>query len=377
MFRRIWQILIKEMIQLRRDRYAQIRLLIPPLVQLIVFGYAATFEVYHVSTAVLDYDHSQESRELISRFIDSGRFDLTALPAGRDGIRDLIDRSRVAVAIQIDPQFAENLRKGETASVQVIVDGTNSNTALLALGYIGQIATRFASDYQTDRLRRIAPVYLSQLPSVQMAERPWYNPDLNSRWFFVPGIVGSITLLTIVNLTSFALVREREIGTLEQIMVTPVRSIELILGKMAPCFIIGLAQVFLIALAGIVWFGVPFRGSPLVMLLGTSLFLISTLAVGVLISTLCSTQQQAFASGFFYLTPAFTLSGFAFPISSMPTVLQWLTYFNPLRYYLIVLRGVFLKGTGLAILWPQMLAMTILGFVLLAASILRFRKSLD
>ena len=212
---------------------------------------------------------------------------------------------------------------------------------------------------------------------MQTIERPWYNPDRNSRWFFIPGIVGSLTLMTVVNLTSFAVVREREIGTLEQIMVTPVRPIELILGKMAPFFLIGLVQVFVIALVGILWFGVPFRGDPMVMLLGTALFLVSTLSVGVLISTVCSTQQQAFASGFFYLTPAFTLSGFAFPIASMPPAMRWITYLNPLRYYLVVLRGVFLKGTGLSILWPQMFAMTVLGVTLLAASILRFRKSLD
>jgi len=377
MLGRIWQILIKEMIQLRRDRGARFRLLIPPLIQLIVFGYAATFEVNHVSTAVLDFDHSQESRELVSRFTGSGRFDLAALPGARTDARALIDRSRVSLTLQIDPQFAQQLRKGETAPVQVILDGTNSNTALISLGYVGQIAREFASDYQIDRMRRVAPSYLSQLPSVQMVERPWYNPGLNSHWFFIPGIIGSITLLTIVNLTSFAVVREREIGTLEQIMVTPLRPLELIVGKTIPFFIIGLLLVILIALVGILWFGVPFRGNPLVMLFGTGLFLISILAVGLLISTTCSTQQQAFASGFFYLTPTFTLSGFAFPISGMPKVMQWLTYLNPLRYYIVVLRGVFLKGTGLAILWPQMVAMTLLGLALLMLCVLRFRMSLD
>ncbi len=377
MFGRILQMLIKEFLELRRDRYALIRLIVPPLIQLLIFGYAATFEVYHVSTAIVDFDHSQESRELISRFTGNGRFDLVEQPSNRHRIRDLIDRSDAAVAIQVNPQFAESLRKGQTASVQVIVDGTNSNTALIALGYISQIATRFAEDYQNDHLNRIAPQYRLLMPSVQMVERPWYNPDLNSRWFFVPGIIGSLTLMTIVNLTAFAVVREREIGTLEQIMVTPIRPVEFILGKTVPFFLIGLIQVVLVGLVGTLWFQVPFRGSVFVMLLGTSLFLVSTLAVGLLISTLCSTQQQAFASSFFFLTPAFTLSGFAFPIASMPTAMQWLTYLDPLRYYLVVLRGTFLKGTGLSILWPQMLAMTILGAALLAISVLRFRKSLD
>jgi len=377
MYRRIYHMALKELLEIRRDRWALFRLLAPPLIQLLIFGYAATFEVYHVSAAVLDFDHSQESRELLSRFTGSKRFELAALPANRDAIRSLIDRSEVFVAIQIGPQFAQLLRKGQTAPVQVVIDGTNSNTALIALGYIGEIATAFATDYQTDYVNRVAPRYAPFVPAVTMDERPWYNPDLNSQWFFVPGLIGSLTLMTIVNLTSFGVVREREIGTLEQIMVTPIRPVEFILGKTVPFFLIGLAEAALIALLGCPWFGVPFRGNLLVLLLGTSLFLLSSLAVGLLISTICSTQQQAFASGFFFLTPAFTLSGFAFPISSMPVLMQWLTYIDPLRYYLVVLRGTFLKGTGIEILWPQMLAMTALGAGLLTFSVMRFRKALD
>ncbi len=369
--------LLKEFLEVKRDKWERFRLLVPPLIQMVLFGYAATFEVYHVSTAVLDLDHSQESREMVSRFTGNGRFDVEALPSSSQAMRGLIDRSKITVGIRINPQFGELLRKGQTAPLQVIVDGTNSNTALLALDYVGQIAARFSSDYQRDYMNRIFPEYQVMLPSAKMEERPWYNPDLDSQWFFVPGLVGSIALMTIVNVTSFAIVREREIGTLEQIMVTPIRPIEFILGKTVPFFVLGLIEVALVAVAGALWFGVPFRGNPLVMLLGTSLFLISSLAVGLLISTTCRTQQQAFASGFFYLTPAFTLSGFAFPISSMPTVMQWITYLDPLRYYLVVLRGTFLKGTGLAILWPQMVAMAILGVAMFAVSVARFEKSLD
>lgn len=377
MLHRILHMLIKEFLQLRRDRAAKYRLLIPPLVQMLVFGYAATFEVNRVYTAVLDYDHSQESRELISRFSGTGRFIVTETPENPAAVRDLIDRSAVTMALRINPQFAEKLRKGDSAPLQVIVDGTNSNTALIALGYVGVIVERFAADYSSDRMTAIAPDLAPFVPAIEMEERPWYNPDLNSQWFFVPGIVGSLVLMTIVNLTSFAIVREREMGTLEQVMVTPIRPVEFILGKTVPFFIIGVLEVLLVALAGTLWFEVPFRGSIAVMLLGTSLFLMSTLAVGLLISTNCSTQQQAFASSFFFLTPAFTLSGFAFPIASMPVVLQWTTYINPLRYYLVVLRGVFLKGTGMAILWPQMAAMAAIATVLLAICTLRFRKSLD
>lgn len=377
MFGRIFHMMIKEFLELRRNKWERFRLLVPPLIQMVIFGYAANFEIYRVSTAVLDLDHSQESREMVSRFTGNRRFDLIELPSNSRDIRNLIDRSKVTVAIRIDPQFGQLLRKGRSAPLQVIVDGTDSNTALLSLDYVGQIAMRFADEYQRDLMNRIYPQYQIRLPYAQMEQRPWYNPDLNARWFFVPGLVGSLTLMTIVNLTAFAIVREREIGTLEQIMVTPIRPLEFILGKTAAFFLVGLVEVALVAVAGALWFQVPFRGDPLVVLLGTCLFLISTLAVGLLISTMCRTQQQAFASGFFFLTPAFTLSGFAFPISSMPTVMQWITYVDPLRYYLVVLRGTFLKGTGLAILWPQMAAMAALGLVLMALSILRFRKSLD
>ncbi|HXZ87898.1 MAG TPA: ABC transporter permease [Candidatus Binataceae bacterium] len=377
MFGRIYHLLAKEFIQLRRDKWARLILFLPPIVQMLIFGYAATFEVYHVQTVVLDQDHSQESRELAARFTANGRFELGKPVSDERQIRDAIDRGKATIAIQIHPQFAELLRKGQSAPVQVVLDGTNSNTALIALDYIGQISAVFAQDYQRDYINRVAPRYEQLLPSVGMQERPWYNPDLNSQWFFVPGVVGTLVLVTVMNLTAFAIVVERELGTLEQIMVTPIRPVEFILGKTVPFFLIGLVEVAMVAGFGTLWFEIPFRGNPLVLLLGTSLFLISTLAIGLLISTLCSTQQQAFASGFLFLNPAITLSGFAFPIASMPTVMQWLTYVDPLRYYLVVLRGTFLKGTGMQVLWPQMLAMGLLGAVLLSASVLRFRKSLD
>jgi ABC-2 type transport system permease protein len=376
-FSRIYQIVIKEFLQLHRDKHARFLLIAPPIIQLFVFGYAATFEVHRVSTALLDRDRSQESRELVSHFTATGRFQVEAI--ARDGaeIADLINRGQVTLALQIHPGFAELLRKGQSAPLQVILDGTNSNTALIALGYINQITRKFAQDYERDRLRRINPALAQRVPKVELEQRPWYNPDLNSRWFFVPGVIGSLSLVIVVNLTAFAVVREREIGTLEQIMVTPIRPLEFILGKTLPFFLIGLAEVALITVVGTLWFQIPFRGSLWVLLLGTSLFLSCVLGIGLLISTLCKTQQQAFASNFFVINPAFTLSGFSFPIASMPKVLQWITYIDPLRYYLVVLRGSFLKGVGFGVLWPQLLAMAILGALLLGLSVLRFRKSLD
>ena len=377
MFERLIAIMIKEFLEISRDKAARFILVVPPVLQMLIFGYAASFEVNHVSTAVLDLDHSQESRELIARFTSSNRFDVVKVANSQHEINESIDGSAAAVALVIHAGFAQLLRKGQSAPLQVIVDGTNSNTALIALGYINIIAEAFAQNYATDLAQRVQGVRGARQIQVLLDQRPWFNPDLNERWFFVPGVIGTLTLILIVNLTAFAIVREREVGTLEQIMVTPIRPAEFILGKTVPFFVIGLGEVALIVAVAMLWFQVPFVGDPLVLLLGSALFLLSSLALGLLISTLCSTQQQAFSMNFFILNPFFILSGFSFPIASMPKVLQWFTYINPLRYYLVVIRGTFLKGVGLGVLWPELTAMAAIAAVLLTTSILRFHKSLE
>lgn len=377
MFTRIYHILIKEFIQLWRDKWGRFRLIIPPVIQLLLFGYAATFEVYHVSTAVLDLDHTQESRELVARFTSSNRLNIVRRAQSQSEIEAMIDRSDAAVALVIHAGFASLLRKGQEAPLQVIVDGTNSNTALIALGYINTIAIQFAQDYSSELAQRTQGIKGMRQIRVNLEQRPWYNSDFNGRWFFVPGVIATIQLVMIINLTAFAIVREREVGTLEQIMVTPIRPAEFILGKTAPFFVVGLGLAALVTSVGILWFRIPFVGNPLVFVLGTMLYLLSLLALGLLISTVCSTQQQAFATNFFVLNPFFILSGFSFPISSMPEVLQWFTYIDPLRYYLVVIRATFLKGVGLAILWPELLGLAAIAAALLAVSILRFRKSLE
>jgi ABC-2 type transport system permease protein len=377
MLARLRQMLIKEFIQVFRDKRTRFVLFGPPIIQMLIFGYAATFEIYHVPTVVLDLDHSQESRELISRFSASPYFDVQRELTDYRQVGDLLDQGKATIGLEIHAGFAQNLRKGQTAPLQVLVDATNSNTALIASSYITQIALGFAQDYQKDRISRILPQVLEEIPSVQLEQRPWYNPDLRSRWFFVPGIIGSLTLVLVVTLTAFAVVREREIGTLEQLMVTPIRPSEFILGKTLPYFLIGLFDVSLIAAVGTFWFEVPFRGHILVLFAGAILFLLSMLGVGLLISTVSSTQQQAMVTSFFFIMPAVTFSGFGFPISTMPKWLQYLTYLSPLRYFLVVLRGTYLKGVGIEILWPQMLAMAALGITLLTIATLRFHKALD
>jgi ABC-2 type transport system permease protein len=377
MLARLKQMLIKEFIQVLRDKRTRIILILPPIVQMLIFGYAATYEIRHVPTVVLDQDHSQESRELVSRFTSSPYFTVEGQLADSGQIRELIDSGEATVGLEIDAGFARKLRSGQTAPLQVIVDATNSNTALIASAYVSQIALGFAQDAQQDHIDRIAPQMITEMPSVVLEQRPWYNPNLSSRWFFVPGVIGSLMLVLVIMLTALAVVREREIGTLEQIMVTPIRPAEFILGKTLPFFLIGLFDVALIGIVGTLWFQVPFRGQLSVLFLGAVLFLLCMLGAGLLISTVSSTQQQAMVTAFFFIMPAIVFSGFGFPIATMPQWLQYGTYLSPLRYFLIVLRGTYLKGVGMNILWPQMAAMGGLGVGLLAIAILRFHKAVD
>jgi len=375
-FERLYVMLMKEFLQLRRDRWAMFRLVVPLMVQVVVFGYAATFTVNHVATTVLDLDHSQASRSLISHFVATGRFDMVDVAETQREVTRDIDSGRAVVALVIHAGFAQQLYNGQSAPFQVVVDGTNSNTALIALGYVSQIVAQF----QAEITAAAWPVSAgAALPTIvtSLQERPWYNAGLDDRWFFIPGVIGTLTLIQVVSLTAFAVVREREVGTLEQIMVSPIRPFEFILGKTVPFFLIGLGDVTLVTGLGVLWFRVPFVGNPFVMLLGASLFLLAALGLGLLLSTLSRTQQQAFALNFFLVNPLFILSGFAFPIAAMPSVLQWLTLINPLRYFLVVIRAVFLKGIGVAALWQPLAAMAVLAAIMLTLSIARFSKSLD
>jgi ABC-2 type transport system permease protein len=377
MFGRLKQMLIKELIQVVRDKRTRFILIGPPIIQMLVFGYAANFEIHNVSTVVVDMDHSQESRELISRFTSSPYFNVQEQLSDASRALELIDQGKTSLSLEIDAGFAQKLRNGETAPLQVIVDATNSNTALIASSYVSQIALGFAQQAQQEQIERIAPQVIEQVPSVQLEQRPWYNPDLRSRWFFVPGVIGSLTTVLVITLTSFAVVREREIGTLEQIMVTPIRPVEFILGKTLPFFLIGLFDALLIGAVGTFWFQIPFRGHFVVLLTGAVLFLICMLGMALLISTVSSTQQQAMVTAFFVIMPTITFSGFGFPISAMPHWMQLASYAIPLRYFLIVLRGTYLKGVGFDILWPQMAAMAGIGLFGLTMAISRFHKALD
>jgi ABC-2 type transport system permease protein len=375
MFRRVRYLFVKELIQALRDKRMRITLIIPPIFQLIIFGYAANLDVKHVRTAVRDLDQSIDSRDLVGRFGSSKYFDIVSYPQTPEAVRDLIDRGEVLLSIEIPSDFSRKLKKGDTATVQIVVDGTDSNAALIALGYANQILSTYSTAVLVKRLNQAGAVDFEEAGAA-IESRVWFNPNLESRLFYVPAVIALVAFLIPIILTAQAVVREREIGTLEQIMVTPIRSWELVVGKTAPFAMVGVLDMIGIALIGVFWFGVPLRGNPLVLLLGAVLFLISSVSVGLFISTISSTQQQAQIATFFFTLPAVNLSGFAFPIESMPGWVQILTYANPLRYFLVVIRGVFLTGIGLDILWSQMAALAALGGMMILLSSLRFRKRL-
>jgi len=353
----------------------RVTLIVPPILQLIIFGYAANLDVKHIRTAIRDLDQSVASRDLVGRFGSSRYFDIVSFPSTPKEVKDLINQGDVTLSIEIPTDFSRNLKKGDTATVQIVLDGTESNTALIGLGYANQILSEFSTQVLLKRLNRAGMIGFEEA-GVDLQHRIWFNPNFESRLFYIPGVIASIAFLIPIILTAQAVVREREIGTLEQIMVTPIHSWELMLGKTLPFALMGLLDVIMIAFIGVFWFEVPLRGNPLVLLSGAVLFLTSSVAIGLFISTICSTQQQAQISTFFFAMPAFTLSGFAFPIENMPKWIQYLTYGNPLRYFLVIIRGVFLKGNGLGILWPQMLALGILGTLMIILSSLRFQKRL-
>lgn len=375
MYERIKHMLIKEFIQVFRDPKMKGVIFVMPILQVLVFGYAVTTDVKHVPTAVYDLDNSVVSRELVARFIRSGYFDVVEYVDDEDRIRELIDHGKINVALRMNRGFGEDLRGGRIAHLQLIIDGTDSNTAGIVLDYAGKITGEFSEQVLINRYTRLKGP--AQEPGrAELQTRAWFNDNLESRNFYVPGVIAIVVMLITLMLTSMAVVREKEIGTMEQIMVTPITPAEFILGKTVPFALIGFADVIGVTLIGVFWFGVPIRGSLLLLFVATTLYLMTTLSVGLFISTVSQTQQQAMMSTFFFYFPAVLLSGFMFPIANMPEIVQWLTYLNPLRYFLVIVRGIFLKGVGAGILWPQMVSLAVMGVTTLWLVSRRFRKTL-
>ena len=383
MVERILVILRKEFIQALRDPRMRVLLFLPPIIQLVVFGFAVNLDVDHVRIAWMDMDRTPLSRDLRDRFSGSGRFEIVALPHSEADVHRILDAGEANAVVRVLPDFERDVLRGRPTSVQVLVDGTNSNTASLVSGYASSIVAAFSSaagaQVQNVRILTRSPNAAANLSAPQVAAqtRVWFNPDLHSRNYFVPGVLANIIFLVTIMLTALAIVREKEIGTMEQLMVTPLRPLELMIGKTLPFAAVGVIDVILITAVALALFRIPFRGSPLLLLFCSVLFLMSSLGVGLFLSTISHTQQQAMMANFFFTTPAFMLSGFAFPIQNMPVAVQYLTYLNPMRYFIEVVRGIFLKGVGASVLWPQMLALAVYGVMVLFLSVVRFHKTLE
>src|ERR1700678_3078557 len=383
MWERIRVILRKEFIQALRDPRMRVFLFLPPMIQLLVFGFAVNLDVDHVRIAWMDMDRTPASRDLRARFEGSGRFDGASQPRNETEVHDTLDRAQAQAVIRVLPEFERDLKRGVPAQVQILVDGTNSNTATLVASYAQDIVAAYANgesaERQKVRVLTMSPGAAANLSFLQIdaRSRVWFNPDLYSRNYFVPGVIANIIMVVTMMLTALAIVREKEIGTMEQLMVTPLRPIELMLGKTLPFAIVGLVDVALVTTVALLLFHIPFRGNPALLLLCSVLYLLTTLGAGLFLSTIANTQQQAMMANFFFTTPAFMLSGFAFPIHNMPKAVQYLTYLNPLRYFIEIVRGLFLKGVGISVLWPQMAALAVFGVSVITLSALRFHKKLD
>ena len=365
-WQRVRALVVKELLALLKDKRSRFVLIVPPILQLLVFGYAATFDLDRVPYAIYDEDHSTASRRLAAAFGGSAMFEEVAVISALGEIAPLIDSKRVLLVVHVGPRFTHDLLSGGSAPLQVIVDGRNSNTALIALNYVGGIVDGFNQQWA---LAAGLPG-----PPVHLETRAWFNPNLESRWFFLPGIAGVITLLVTLLVTALSVAREREQGTFDQLLVTPLRPIEILLGKALPGFIIGVAEATVIILVATLWFGIPLLGSLVALYVGLGVFLLSAVGVGLMISSLAVTQQQGLLDAFLFMVPAIILSGFATPIANMPQAVQYITLLDPLRYFLIIVRSLFLEGVSLSVLWHELWPMALIGLASLSAAGWLFRR---
>ena len=366
---RILAILKKEFLQMMRDRLTLAMVFMLPLVQLILFGYAIQTEVKNIPTAVFDQSLSAESRDLLGTFTASGYFDVAYAAKGYSEITELIDSGKAKVGIIFPADFDQNLRRGESAPVQVLVDATDNMVANSAIAIANSIGLLKSQEILIQKTR------IQEMP-YDIRVRPWYNPDGITAFFMVPAILGIIVTMTMVMMTSMAIVRERERGTLEQLMVTPIRSYELMIGKVVPYIALGYVQITVALLVGSIVFHVPIRGSLVELYLLTLFFITASLGIGIFISNIAKTQMQAFQMSFFVLLPSILLSGFMFPREAMPLVIQYIGNLIPLTYYLIIIRGIILKGIGFNYLFPQVVALFIFSIIMIALSIVKFKKKI-
>jgi ABC-2 type transport system permease protein len=359
-------LVLKEFLELRQNPRLFGLVIVAPIIQLTMLGYAATTDVKDVPIIVADGDRSTQSRHLIARFDASPNFTVLDTVTTVREVDPYLQRGQAWVALAIPPGYGRSIQERQPVALQVVADGSDSNSTTVALGY----ATALVGEY--------AGELAGAVPGnggIDLRIRVWFNPQLESRFFMIPGVLALLLLLVTANLAAMAIVREKELGTLEQLNVTPLRRWELIVGKLLPYGVIALIDVLLVTAVAVFWFEVPLRGSFALLVAMSLLYVVCTLALGLFISTISDTQQQAMMTAtFFFLTPMIYLSGFIFPIENMPPVIQYATYLIPLRYFLVIVRGIFLKGIGLELLWPQALALGAWGAVVLSLAVMRSRK---
>lgn len=370
---RLWQLLRKELLQLLRDPRSRRMLILAPILQLLVFGYAVNTDVRHARTFLLDADQTSESRALVAALTSSAYFDVTMRSDRPADLTRALDAGNVLIGVHIPRGFAADVARGRPTTVQLLVDGASANTANVALGYATQIIGRYGQRRGAEIAARAGVP--ASAGGVTFDARVWYNPNLSSRDYNVPAVMGNIVMLMALLLTSLAVVRERELGTLEQLMVSPLRPMELMLGKTIPSALVAMFDVLLVTAVSLLWFRIPFEGSYLVLTVASMLFVLTGLGIGLLISTISKTQQEAFMSMFMFFLPAIMLGGLLFPVDNMPVWVQALSYLDPIRHFLIVVRGIFLRGAGFSIVWPQLLWLAGLGVSVLWFATKQFRKT--
>ena len=374
MFERINAILIKEFKQVLRDPRMKSIIFVTPIIQILLFGYAANRDITYVPTAVYDQDNTKESRDLIHGFTYSKYFVPKYILSDAKGQNAVLDKGLASAVIRIDRGFGRNIEAGKQADIQLAYDGSDSNTAMVIMGYANTIVNNYQYDLLKERAAETGKI--ANIPVVELRDRAWFNGNLISRNYYLPGVIASIVTMMSLLLTAMAIVREKEIGTMEQLIVSPLKPIELILGKLVPFAVIALVQASLITIFGVLWFHIPFRGGVLLLIFSTCVYLITSLGVGLFISTIAATQQEAMMSVFLFYIPTFLLSGFAYPIQNMPQIIQYFTIINPMRYFLTIIRGIFLKGVGIDILWPQLVALFVIGSIVIYLSTARFKSRL-
>ncbi|MEZ5592809.1 MAG: ABC transporter permease [Gammaproteobacteria bacterium] len=369
MWQRILALVIKELLAILKDRKSRFVLIGPPIIQVLVFGYAATFDLNSIPYAVYVEDRGAAAQELLAKLRGSTNFHEVGVLDHHAQIAPLIESRQALLLVHIGPRFSDELACAQSTSVQIIIDGRNSNTAAIVLNYLTALVQDFNQDWAAAHGQRGPPAHLTM--------RAWFNPNLESRWFIVPGIIGLLILVVVMLVTALSVAREREQGTFDQLLVTPLRPVEILLGKALPGVLIGLLEATAIILITVYWFEVPLRGSLAVLYLGIALFLLSAIGVGLMISSFAVTQQQGLLGGFLFLVPAIILSGFATPIANMPPAVQMLTLLNPMRYFMVVLRGVFLEGASLALLLHQLWPLALIGLTTLSLAGWLFRHRMN